>query len=344
MKVALISDLHFGVKSGDKTFLKSQIRFYEEQLVPELKKKKINEIFILGDIYDDRHEVNVQVDNVVLKLFTETLKDFKITIIVGNHDIYHKTTTEVNSLKQYNLLDNVTIYEKPEETIINGKKVLFLPWLCDYTQFEELVTGNYDYCFCHADIIGFDMGGGRLSESGILAKNFLNKADHIYSGHYHKRMVKDYDNKDITYIGSPYQLTRININEEHGYTILDIDTNKTEFVENTKSIKYYKFVYPEIDENLVKGNIVDIEIPYEKATEVEKIFKLFNHLENDLPTAEPMKIEWEQKELETETIILDTNDFNILNLFNGFVEEYETDINKNKLKASFNELYNKYKE
>ena len=95
MKIAVIGDAHFGIKKSDKTFLQSQLRFFEDQLVPELKSRNIKNLFVLGDVFDTRQSVNVQTDNIVLKLFKETLKDFTCQIIVGNHDIYHTTTTEV---------------------------------------------------------------------------------------------------------------------------------------------------------------------------------------------------------------------------------------------------------
>ena len=90
MKVALISDLHFGIKKNDKIFQESQLKFFKEQLVDELKKRDINKIFVLGDIFDTRQSVNVQTENVVLDLFRNTFKDFEVHVIVGNHDLYYK--------------------------------------------------------------------------------------------------------------------------------------------------------------------------------------------------------------------------------------------------------------
>ena len=156
MKVALLADLHFGVKKSDKTFMDSQLRFYKTQLVQELKEKNIDTIIICGDIYDTRPAINVQTENIVLDLFKETLKDFNIHIVIGNHDIFHDDTTDVNSLKALDLLPNVNVYEKPTDVMIGDNKVLMLPWITNYNDFDGIVLNHYKYAFAHLDIVGFD--------------------------------------------------------------------------------------------------------------------------------------------------------------------------------------------
>lgn len=343
MKVALISDLHFGVKKSDKTFIASQLKFFNDQLVPELKSKNIKNLFILGDVFDTRQAVNVQTDNYVLDLFKNTLKDFAIKIIVGNHDIYHTTTNEVNSLKMLDLLPNVQVFENQEVIYCDDKKCLFLPWITDYTKFDELVLDHYDYCFCHADIIGFDMGGGRLSDVGVLANKFLEKADHIYSGHYHKRYTKTYGNQSITYIGAPYQITRIDRYEPRGYTIIDFETDEMEFVQNQVSIQFTKHIYPNITKADIPGNVVDIDVPYELSTETKKIYDLIAECEK-LKPAYPVNLNILPKEVNYGDMEVKQEDFNLLSLFKGYIEQLETKVDKNELYNSFMELYNLYKD
>ena len=344
MKIALISDAHFGIKKSDKTFLTSQLRFFEEQLVPELKKRKITNLFILGDVFDTRQSINVQTDNIVIKLFKDTLKDFSIKVIVGNHDIYHTTTTEVNSLKKLDLLPNVTVYEKPETLFIDGKKCLMLPWMTDYNDFDVVVAEDFDYCFCHADIIGFDMGGGRLSDAGIPASKFSAKVKHTFSGHYHKRYNKDYlDGTSITYIGSPYELTRIDRYEPRGITIIDMKTDKVEFVENVKSIRFKKFIYPNVETDEITGNVIDIDVPYDLSTETTKIYQLLSKLE-ELQPAYPVNLNIMPKELNYTDLEISSEDFNLLSLFKGYLEQLETKVDKNELYTQFMELFNQYKD
>ena len=104
MKVALLADTHFGCKKSDKTFQDSQLRFFNEQFVPELKEKNIDTVIICGDVFDTRQTVNVQTENVVINLFKETFKDLTVHVVVGNHDIFHTNTTKTHSFLTISLL------------------------------------------------------------------------------------------------------------------------------------------------------------------------------------------------------------------------------------------------
>ena len=341
MKVALLADLHFGVKRGDQIWMNSQVRFFKNQLVPELKKQNIKDIWILGDVFDTRESVNVNVISTVIDVFKNILKDFNILCIVGNHDMYLKTSTEIHSLKILELLPNVTVYEKPEEITVDGKSILLLPWITDYSKPLGL-TKKYDYCLSHLDIIGYDMGSGRLSDSGVYANELLKNIKHVYAGHYHEGIYRTYEQgKSICYIGAPYQITRNDYNRPRGYRVLDVGSEKDEFIENHESIIFTKHRYPdEVDESIVSGNVVDMEVPIELAN--KKFNEYIDKLEK-LGPAYPVNVNVIVSESE-ETEILDTDNLNIITLFQEFLKTHETEVDKDKLNKAFMDLYNQYKE
>ena len=342
MKVALIADCHFGIKKSDIPFMESQLRFYKEQFVPELKHANIKDIFILGDVFDTRQTINVQTINVVIDLFKNILKDFNISIIVGNHDMYMTTTTDINSLKILDILPNVTVYEKQTVLTIDSKTILLQPWITDYSTY--ILTEHYDYAFMHADIIGFDQGGGRLSESGLMAKELLRKVDAVYTGHYHNGIHRQFEKgKSVTYLGAPYQLTRIDRGGTRGYHILDIATGERTMVENKVSMKFTRHVYPDVNLDVIAGNVVDLDIPAEYNDQTKKISVLVTKLER-LKPAYPVNINYLPSEDDTEEII-DTENLNIITLFKNYISQVELEpVYKDKLYDSFIELYNNYKE
>lgn len=341
MKVALIADCHFGIKKSDIPFMESQLRFYKEQFVPELKHANIKDIFILGDVFDTRQTINVQTINVVIDLFKNILKDFNISIIVGNHDMYMTTTTDINSLKILDILPNVTVYEKQTVLTIDSKTILLQPWITDYSTY--ILTEHYDYAFMHADIIGFDQGGGRLSESGLVAKEILKKVDAVYSGHYHNGVHREFEpGKCITYLGAPYQLTRIDRDGIRGYHILDIKTGNRSLIENKVSMKFTRHVYPNADLNIVPGNVVDLDVPYEYADQTKKISTYVAKLDA-LKPAYPVNINILPSP-DTEEEEFDTDNLNIISLFKNYLDQLETKVDKNDLYDNFIELYNIYKE
>lgn len=338
----MIADLHFGIKKGDPTFIDSQIRFFKEQLVPELKSANIKDLWILGDVFDTRQTLNTQVLNHVIHLFKNILYEFNIQIIVGNHDMYLTTDTSINSLKILDLLPNVTVYEKQTVLTIDNKTILLQPWIIDYSTY--ILTEHYDYAFMHADIIGFEQGGGRLSELGLTAKNLLEHINHVYSGHYHNGVHREYlNNQSITYLGAPYQLTRIDRDGIRGYHILDFITGERSLIENKVSIKFTKHMYPNVNLDLVKGNVVDMEVPYEFIDQSKKIADYVAKLEK-LHPAYPVNIIHLQNEEEIDETEFNTDNLNIITLFKTYLDQLETPVSKDKLYESFNTLYNSYKE
>ena len=252
------------------------------------------------------------------------------------------TTTDINSLKILDILPNVTVYEKQTVLNIDNKLILLQPWIIDYSQ--PVINGKYDYAFMHADIIGFDQGGGRLSESGLVAKELLRKVDTVYSGHYHNGVHRQFEKgKSITYLGAPYQLTRIDRGGIRGYHILDIATGERTLIENHVSIKFTRHVYPEINMDAIPGNVVDLDIPPEYSDQTKKIADLVNKLEKMKP-AYPVNISYLPSEADDEEII-DTENLNIITLFKNYLEQVDMDAkHKDKLYDSFIELYNNYKE
>lgn len=341
MKIALISDLHIGIKKQCPVFMESQFRFFTEQLVPELKQANIKDIWVLGDVFDTRMSLNTLVINKTIELFKDILKDFNIKIIVGNHDMYLTTDTGINSLKILDLLPNVTVYEKQTVLTIDNKTILLQPWIIDYSTY--ILTEHYDYAFMHADIIGFDQGGGRLSESGLVAKEILKHVNAVYSGHYHNGVHREFEpGKCITYLGAPYQLTRIDRDGIRGYHILDIKTGNRSLIENKVSMKFTRHVYPNADLNIVPGNVVDLDVPYEYADQTKKISTYVAKLDA-LKPAYPVNINILPSP-DTEEEKFDTDNLNIISLFKNYLDQLETKVDKNDLYDNFIELYNIYKE
>ena len=85
MKIALISDLHIGIKKQCPVFMESQLRFFREQFVPELTEQGIKNIWVLGDVFDTRQQINTLVINKAIELFRDTLRDFDVDIIENEY-------------------------------------------------------------------------------------------------------------------------------------------------------------------------------------------------------------------------------------------------------------------
>jgi DNA repair exonuclease SbcCD nuclease subunit len=86
----------------------------------------------------------------------------------------------------------------------------------------------------------------------------------VLSGHYHCKSITD----NLHYIGTPFQLSWNDYNEQKGFYVLDEKFNY-EFIENTVNPKFAKIYY---DSGIITvvGTGVDGEITKEEALEVAK--------------------------------------------------------------------------
>lgn len=176
----------------------------------------------------------------VIELFEKFSEIFNdIRIIVGNHDIFKKSTNDITSVNMLKHIPNVKIYYEPSVEVIDGKTVLFNPWVEDLEKEKSLLSGvDVNYIFGHLMIGGAkmtDRSGMKVSAvSGINMKDF--KSAQVFAGHIHIRQ----DNKNIHYVGNPYSKDRGDRGNVKGLTILNVKSGKTEFIENTYSPEFVK--------------------------------------------------------------------------------------------------------
>ena len=115
MKIALLNDTHAGVRNNNQIFAEYQGRFYTEIFFPYLKKHDIKHIIHLGDYFDRRRDVNFFSLHKNYEHFVSVLEREGITmdLIVGNHDIYFKSTNDLNSPDYLLNFDFINVYKDP---------------------------------------------------------------------------------------------------------------------------------------------------------------------------------------------------------------------------------------
>ena len=343
MRVCLLSDTHFGVRKNSEIFLNSQIRFITEQFVPYLENNDIENIFWLGDVWDNRSSINIKVMNAVYDLFENYLKKFNIYVLVGNHDCYFNSTVEVNSLKFLNKFSNVQLIEKMTKINLNGKEIVMVPWIIDNIEFiRDFRKMPCDVCFGHFNIEGFHFNKYKKSEDGFQCKIFGN-CKKVFTGHFHIRNSQKIDNTEIIYIGSPYQLTRNDIDESRGFTILNLENLNYEYVDNITSLKYIKLKYPEkFIKNKIKNNIIDVHVEYDESYNEEKINRYLNKIEQCEPAIPPNIFLENNSELNGEIDLTNYNIGSMLDLMREYVNSLDIK-NKEEIYQILIELYNDVK-
>lgn len=261
-KVAIFSDLHLGIHSNSSEWHKYAIE-WANWFREECRDKGIKDLIFCGDWHHNRSEISVntlQVSADILDMFEE----FNLIAITGNHDIYYKHRTDVNSLSIFKNRKNVTILEQYQTLEVFDKKLSFCPWNTPTKVIEES-----DVIFGHFEIETFKMNAFKICEEGVRVKDLLHKSSLVISGHFHTRHEKQFGAGTILYVGNPFQMDFGDAGNRKGYHILDLDTLEYEFFENNVSPCYEKITLSELVEegditpivkNKISNNIVKLKV------------------------------------------------------------------------------------
>lgn len=260
MKIALITDQHFGVRQDSREFHDYFDKFYSEFFFPELRKRDIKEIIDLGDTFDKRQFINYLTLDRAKKMYFDVARNenIKIHSIIGNHTIFFKDTNVLNAMNMlFKDYDNMIVYDSPEEVVLHGKKVLFIPWINSSNRddtFNLIQKTDANIVFGHLELAGFDMHSGVTIEHGDDPKGFK-KFDAVYSGHFHHRQTKG----NITYLGCPYEMTWADYGDPKGFHIFDTETEEIEFIETPfKIFKKIEYTGEDIDISDLTNSYVKI--------------------------------------------------------------------------------------
>lgn len=235
--VLLFSDLHIGNNSNSTSYHKICID-YSLWLKQKAIENNINTFLFLGDFFHDREEINLLSLNTANE-FLQNLKEFNIILIVGNHDCYYKDNAEIHSLSIFNQWKNIIVVDQLTVFDYLDKKIALLPWGFEF----EKVPFNIDYCFGHLTIESFRINKIKICEKSnesIKSADVLEKIKKVFSGHFHIRSKKDYNNGSILYIGNTFEQNWSDYEEKKGIEIFNFVTGDTKFIENDFSPKHIK--------------------------------------------------------------------------------------------------------
>ena len=98
MKLALISDTHYGVRGDSVAFLDNTKKFLDNTFFPYLDSNDIQTVIHLGDLVDRRKYININTATRLRVDFLDKLfqRNLDVHFIVGNHDTFFKDTNEAN--------------------------------------------------------------------------------------------------------------------------------------------------------------------------------------------------------------------------------------------------------
>jgi|TARA_B100000073_G_scaffold46481_1_gene34424 DNA repair exonuclease SbcCD nuclease subunit len=265
MKVAIITDQHFGMRKGSQIFHDYMKKFYDEVFFPFLDKNKITTVLDLGDTFDNRKSIDFWSLDWAKKNYYDNLaqRGIKVYTVVGNHTAYYKNTLGINAI---NLLlqeyDNVQLIERPETINVGGLDICFVPWICvdnETETYQEIANTSANICMGHLELSGFEAHQGYYMDHG-MSRDVFSKFKKVFSGHFHHRSHSD----NIYYLGNPYQMYWNDFGDVRGFHLFDTQTTKLKFIANP--FKMFEKIYyndsaenpDEIDTNQYKEKFVKL--------------------------------------------------------------------------------------
>jgi len=237
MKIAIITDQHFGCRKNSKLFHDYFLRFYEDVFFPTLEKEGITTIVDMGDTFDSRKGIDFCALTWAKENYYNRLQKMGIEIhsIVGNHTAYYKNTNDINAinllLREY---ANVKIYSETTPIEIDNLSILLVPWINPENEKKTMAMieqSRSPVVMGHLELHGFKVNDYVVMEHGTNIDPFA-KFDRVYSGHFHTRSSQN----NIHYLGSPYEMYWNDWNDTRGFHLFDTETLEHTPVNNPYNI------------------------------------------------------------------------------------------------------------
>ena len=339
MKIAIITDQHFGCRKNSKHFHDYFLKFYNDVFFPTLEKEGITTIVDMGDTFDSRKGVDFSSLAWAKNNYYDRLEKMGCDIhtIVGNHTAYYKNTNDVNAvdllLREY---ENVKIYSEATDIKIDNLNILLVPWINSENEKMTLdaIDNSKSRCVMgHLEFKGFRIHRGFVMDQGTDVKLF-DKFDRVYSGHYHTRS----DDGKIFYLGNPYEMYWNDISDTRGFHLFDTETLEHTPIDNPYKM-FYNIYYEDTNHQTFDTRKYDdkiVKLIVRKKTDQTQferfVDKLYNSNVFELKIVENFQL-------------IDNEEFdafeseNPLSILNRYVEESEIDLEKSRIQTMISDVY-----
>ena len=339
MKIAIITDQHFGARKNSKLFHDYFLKFYDDIFFPTLEKEGITTIIDMGDTFDSRKGIDFSALSWAKNNYYDRLREMGCTIhtIVGNHTAYYKNTNEVNAvdllLREY---DNVKVYSETTNISIDGLSILLVPWINQENEEVSLrliKKSKSPVCMGHLDLNGFHATQGHIQEHGMDSSVF-EKFKLTFSGHFHIRSSQG----PIHYLGNPYEMFWNDCNDTRGFNLFDTTTLEHTPVNNPYTM-FHKIFYEDtnhqtFDTRKYENKIVKVIV--RKKTE-QVLFEKFVDKLYATNIAELKIVENFQFEESDEFEAFESED--TLSILNRYIEDADVNLDKSLIQKMLQEVY-----
>jgi len=338
MRIGVITDTHWSARKASRHLHDYFELFYKNIFFPALEENNVEAVIHMGDAFDNRKSIDFWGLDWTRKVVLDPLSKYETHMIVGNHDIFLRNSTEINApellLKDY---PNIKTYKSPTNTKVGGLDMTFIPWICSENYDATLKIINKSkakVAFGHLELQGFRVNRNLIMEDHGTDPKIFDKFTKVFSGHYHTRS----NNGKVFYLGNPYEMYWTDVNDTRGFHIFDTETLEHTPINNPYKL-FYNIYYEDtpyqlFDPTEYENKIVKVIVRKKsKPKDFEKfIDKLYKIGVQDLKIVENFNVQ-ENEDFEI------TEEENTMSILNRYIDESEFEFDKNVIKDIFQDLY-----
>ena len=193
-KIAVCTDLHFGLKSNSLVHNQDCSNFID-WFIETARENGCETGMFLGDWSHHRASINMQTLQYSLRSLEKLSAAFdRFYFIPGNHDLYYRDRRDIYSTEWARHIPNIQIVI---DWFTDGD-VTIAPWLVgdDHKRVPKLQS---KYVFGHFELPHFKMNAMvEMPDHGEISADDFGGVDRVFSGHFHLRQQR----KNIHYIGN----------------------------------------------------------------------------------------------------------------------------------------------
>ena len=271
-KLAVFTDIHFGLKTNSKIH-NNDCEEFIDWYIEQAKKHNCETGMFCGDWHHNRNSLNLTTMDASLRCLEKLGKAFEnFYFFPGNHDLYFKDKRDIHSVEFGKFIPGVTIVNE----ITTMGDVTMVPWMVG-NEWKKVCKIKAKYMFGHFELPHFLMNAMiEMPVAGELKATHFTNQEYVFSGHFHKRQVKN----NVHYIGNtmPHNYADVD-DDERGMMILEWGKEPT-YLNWWNCPRYKNIKLSELldkTKEIMKPKMhlrvtLDVDISYEEASFIKENF------------------------------------------------------------------------
>jgi len=271
-KLAVFTDIHFGLKTNSKIH-NNDCEEFIDWYIEQAKKHNCETGMFCGDWHHNRNALNLTTMDASIRSLEKLGKAFEnFYFFPGNHDLYFKDKRDIHSVEFGKFIPGVTIVNE----ITTMGDVTMVPWMVG-NEWKKVCKIKAKYMFGHFELPHFLMNAMiEMPVAGELKATHFTNQEYVFSGHFHKRQVKN----NVHYIGNtmPHNYADVD-DDERGMMILEWGKEPT-YLNWWNCPRYKNIKLSELldkTKEIMKPKMhlrvtLDVDISYEEASFIKENF------------------------------------------------------------------------